>query len=100
VFQMRNLNLKISQICQRARALQDSLSNSSMSDDQIHAMIFEMHELDHIATTWRDRPEWKYKTVLRSTIFPSQHHPLEFPTFVQFHGDIWLAYEWNYYRTT
>jgi len=62
-------------------------------------MVFEMHELDHISTTWRERPEWEFKTVERSLIFPEQQHSLGFPNFVQLHGDIWLAYEWNYHRT-
>jgi len=79
--------------------LQKSLDNSSASIDQVLTMIFEMHELDHLSTTWRERPEWNYKTVEWTPDLPIRQQSVRFPAFVQLHGDIWLAYEWNYHRT-
>ena len=58
-----------------------------------------MHELDQIATTWRQGPEWAYKVIHRSDMGRDWSKIPEFPEYVQLHHDVWIAYEWNYHRT-
>lgn len=58
-----------------------------------------MHELDQIATTWRQSLEWAYKIIHRSDMGRDWSQVPEFPEYVQLHHDVWIAYEWNYHRT-
>jgi hypothetical protein len=65
------------------------------------ALVREMHRLDGEATRWRQRPEWSFTTVrVDSVEYPGYLGEIEhLPDFVQIHGDVWMAYEWNYHRT-
>jgi hypothetical protein len=95
-------NLQISKTCERARTLLKSIKNlvdTNLSVDQILEMIKEMHDLDQLATTWRQGPQWAYKTIHRSEITQDDFVAYKFPEFVQLHDDVWIAYEWNYHRT-
>lgn len=58
-----------------------------------------MHTLDGETTKWRRRPEWSFKTIKTSDIVGYQRKNFHLPDFVQIHGDVWMAYEWNYHRT-
>lgn len=73
---------EITKICQRARQL---LKEIETAPDQ--TLIEEILELDRVSTTWRNGPEWTFKTVPTPT------------GFIQLHRDVWIAYEWNYHRT-
>ncbi|CZR51355.1 related to negative acting factor [Phialocephala subalpina] len=73
---------EISKISERARRL---LKEIETAPDQ--TLIKEMLKLDRVSTTWRNGPEWAFKTVPTPT------------GFIQLHRDVWIAYEWNYHRT-
>jgi len=92
-------NHQISKTSERARNLLKSIVDDENSADSIIQMIREMHDLDLVSATWRAGPGWAYRTVQRSEL--NQHHLLspQYPKFVQLHTDVWIAYEWNYYRT-
>ena len=62
-------------------------------------MVKEMHDLDQVASTWRQGPSWAYKTIHRSEITQDRSIAHKLPEFVQLHRDVWIAYEWNYHRT-
>jgi len=81
-----------------------SIDNATdFSAAQTLAMVQEMHDLDHTSSTWRQGPDWAYKTLHRSEITtrdassPTESKAL--PEHVQLHHDVWIAYEWNYHRT-
>jgi hypothetical protein len=92
-------NFQINKTCERARNLRKNLKDSDLPADQILDMIKEMHDLDQVATTWRQSPGWTYKTIHRSEIIQDDSTASKFPEFVQLHQDVWIAYEWNYHRT-
>ena len=62
-------------------------------------MVKEVRALDRIATTWRHGPGWAYKTIHRSEITQDAETISRLPEYIQFHHDVWMAYEWNYHRT-
>ena len=90
---------QINKICERARNLLKSIKDTKSPADEILDMVKQMHDLDQIAETWRQGPEWAYKTVHRSQISEDELVTYEFPKFIQLHHDVWIAYEWNYHRT-
>jgi hypothetical protein len=92
-------SFQINKICERARHLLKSIDDTNLSVDQILDMVKEMHDLDQVATTWRQGPDWAYKTIHRSEITHDELTTSKFPEFVQLHRDVWIAYEWNYHRT-
>ncbi|KAL2052257.1 hypothetical protein ABVK25_007416 [Lepraria finkii] len=93
-------NSLIKNICKRARALLKSIDDTEASADQTLDMIKEMHELDQTAITWRQGSCWAYETIRRSQLGQDELATSKFPEFIQLHPDIWIAYEWNYHRTT
>ncbi|TAQ89379.1 hypothetical protein B7494_g2269 [Chlorociboria aeruginascens] len=92
-------SLAINKVCQRARELRKNMDDSNLSLDKTLVIIKEMLELDHVSTTWRNRPEWQYRTIHRQTITQDEHDLSKLPDFIELHRDVWIAYEWNYYRT-
>ncbi|KAF4968035.1 hypothetical protein FSARC_4532 [Fusarium sarcochroum] len=91
--------LAITNICQQANRLLQSLDTANISCDQVLDLVDEMLHLDHEATLWRRKPEWAFRTLPRSEI--SGNHKADFwlPETIQLHPDLWMAYEWNYHRT-
>ena len=92
-------NFQINKICARARSLLKSLDNLEGDVYRILDTMKEMHELDRIATTWRKGPEWAYREIYYSNMDQDWSKFPGFPTYVQLHHDVWIAYEWNYHRT-
>jgi len=91
---------QINKICERARELIKSIDDTDFSVKQTLDMIKEMHALDQVATSWRDGLSWVYRTIHRSELASGKETVAGFPEFLQLHHDVWIAYEWNYYRTT
>lgn len=93
-------NLQISKICERARYLRQNLQDTNLSFSKTLDLIKEMQDLDKVAATWRNGPDWAYKTIPRSNIIHGEDRlAARFPEFIQLHRDVWIAYEWNYHRT-
>lgn len=92
-------NHQINKICERARALRKAIDNTTLSAKQTLDAIKELQELDPVAASWRQRPEWAYKTVRQSDLIKSVHGPPMYTEYIQLHHDVWIAYEWNYHRT-
>jgi hypothetical protein len=90
---------EISKICERARSLLKEINGFELPDVEILTLIKEMHTLDGVALTWRNNPNWAFKTIPRRTITPNTEVILDFPESIQLHRDVWIAYEWNYHRT-
>lgn len=88
-------NHQISKVCEKARNLFKEINNTENSVDKILEMMGEMHEVDQISLSWRAGPEWSYKTIHRSEV----SEDASLPGLIQLHPDVWIAYEWNYYRT-
>lgn len=59
-----------------------------------------MHDLERTANSWRDTPGWAFKTIRRNQITGYPELISTFPETIQLHRDVWLAYEWNYHRTS
>ena len=62
-------------------------------------MVQELLALDESATSWRDGPEWSYKTIDRKDLAIDEKMCSTFPKQIELHHDVWMAYEWNYHRT-
>ncbi|XXG99392.1 hypothetical protein Hte_005729 [Hypoxylon texense] len=90
---------RIGQTCERARNLQEALASGSSSTYEVLEMVHELIELDKEVVSWRQKPEWSYKTLNVSDLpkFDPSVRPLT--STIQLHADIWIAYEWNYHRT-
>jgi hypothetical protein len=58
-----------------------------------------MRRLDQAACSWRDSPNWNFRTMHRNELSQEPEILSRFPEFVQLHYDAWIAYEWNYHRT-
>lgn len=91
-------NHEISKVCSRARNLLGRINDESSVGETIE-MINEMHALNRIEASWRSGPGWAFKTIHRSEISQDPALVINFPEYVQLHQDVWIAYEWNYYRT-
>ncbi|KAI1386066.1 uncharacterized protein F4822DRAFT_304531 [Hypoxylon trugodes] len=91
--------LRISQICERGRNLQEALTSGTSSTFEVLEMVHELIKLDQEVVSWREKPQWSFKT-LRVADLP-QFDPSVRPLTdtIQLHPDIWIAYEWNYHRT-
>ena len=76
------------------------ISNTDASVGETLEMIKEMHDLDQASVNWRGGPEWAYKTTHRSQISDDDSITFQFPEYIQLHQDVWIAYEWNYHRTS
>ncbi|KAK2592251.1 hypothetical protein QQS21_010038 [Conoideocrella luteorostrata] len=92
--------LGISTLCHQANQILGELT----SPDKAHhslvlRLVREMHTLEEQATTWRQGPEWSFKTLAAAEIAGYRHMVDGLPHTVQVHRDVWLAYEWNYHRT-
>lgn len=91
--------LQISKKCGRARRLQEALAAGNSSVAEVLAMVREMVDLDQEVSSWRQKPEWSYKT-LNVADLPEFSPSVRPPTnTIQLHPDLWMAYEWNYHRT-
>ncbi|KAI1142035.1 hypothetical protein F5Y05DRAFT_402055 [Hypoxylon sp. FL0543] len=91
--------LRINQTCERARGLQEAIARGNSSINEILEMVHELVKLDQEVASWRQKPEWSFKTLAVSDLpgFDPSVRPLT--STVQLHPDLWLAYEWNYHRT-
>ncbi|KAI0841384.1 hypothetical protein F5Y06DRAFT_285495 [Hypoxylon sp. FL0890] len=91
--------LRISQTCERARKLQETIASGDSAIYEILEMVHELIKLDQEVASWRQKPEWFFKTLDVSDLpeFDPSVRPLT--KTVQLHPDLWLAYEWNYHRT-
>jgi hypothetical protein len=63
-------------------------------------MVKEMHDLERTSNSWRDTPGWAFTTIRRDEITGDPELTSTFPDVIQLHRDVWLAYEWNYHRTS
>ena len=90
--------LQISSICERARNLLRDLTETSPSVTQIVDLVHEMQALDQAAVSWRQGPQWAFRTVYKTELTGSKVVMADFPDTIQIHPDIWSAYEWNYHR--
>ena len=97
--QIEKQNLEIANICGRARKLLDSITDSKLEVGEVASMVKEMHSLDRTAITWRNGPNWSFKTIHRSDLLLDADKIAQFPSVIQLHRDTWIAYEWNYHRT-
>jgi hypothetical protein len=97
--QIEKQNYEIAEVCHRARKLLGTINNTDLEVDQIVSMVKEMHGLDRTATTWRNGPNWSFKTIHLSKAFRDNDAHDVSPKFIQLHRDVWIAYEWNYHRT-
>ncbi|KAI1775423.1 hypothetical protein F4818DRAFT_49507 [Hypoxylon cercidicola] len=90
---------RIGQTCERARNLQKILTSGNSSTSEVLKMVHEIIELDKEVVSWRQKPEWSYKTLNVSELpeFDRSVQPLT--STIQLHADLWMAYEWNYHRT-
>lgn len=91
--------LRISTLCDKANSILGVLNSGSVDRQGIVRLVQEMHALDAEATKWRQRAEWSFRTVLAEDIAGYRHKTAYLPDTVQIHGDVWMAYEWNYHRT-
>ncbi|KAI0161841.1 hypothetical protein GGR52DRAFT_586104 [Hypoxylon sp. FL1284] len=89
---------RIGQTCQRARNLQEALVNGNSSTSEVLNMVHEPVQLDKEVVSWWEKREWSYKTLNVSDLpeFDVSVRPLT--KTIQLHGDLWMAYEWNYHR--
>jgi hypothetical protein len=97
--QIEKHNLEIGKICHRARTLLQKINDAGSSAYEVLEMVREMRVLDETAITWRQSPNWAFKVIPGSEIFPNDEAVSTFPRLIQLHHDIWIAYEWNYHRT-
>ncbi|KAI1089064.1 hypothetical protein F5B19DRAFT_390767 [Rostrohypoxylon terebratum] len=90
---------RISQTCERGRKLQETLTNGSSSAAEVLSLVHELVQLDQEVVSWRQKPEWSFKTLNVSDlpVFDPLVQPLT--NNIQLHADLWMAYEWNYHRT-
>lgn len=90
---------RIGQTCERARNLQGALANGNSSTSEVLEMVHELIKLDKEVASWRQKPEWSYKTLNVSDLpkFDPSAQPVT--KTIQLHTDLWIAYEWNYHRT-
>ncbi|OAQ73740.1 Zn2/Cys6 DNA-binding protein [Pochonia chlamydosporia 170] len=91
--------LRISTLCDKANSILGVLNSGSVDRQGIVRLVQEMHALDAEATKWRQRAEWSFRTVRAEDIAGYRHETAYLPDTVQIHGDVWMAYEWNYHRT-
>jgi hypothetical protein len=91
--------LNITKICERARSLLAKIDSQTLDFGNIITMVREMRQLDQAACSWRDSPNWDFKTVHRTELSKDPEVLARLPHFVQLHCDAWIAYEWNYHRT-
>lgn len=91
--------MTVSELCQRAQRLLDSLDSDELRYSQLMDVVEEMLHLDQEATQWRQKPEWSFRTLQRSDLQGVEELSSRLPDMVELHPDIWLAYEWNYHRT-
>jgi len=90
----------ISQTCKRARALLCQIEAGDIPTPALVAIISELHSLDQVAVGWRKTPQWSFISLEvsnRSDLLPAAQGIT--PT-IQLHADVWMAYEWNYHRTS
>ncbi|KAK8051856.1 hypothetical protein PG993_003241 [Apiospora rasikravindrae] len=87
---------EITRTCERARSLLEKL----IEGGSIHsvASLQELYELDQTASSWRQGPQWQFRSV------PTSDLSLDLPIppltrNIELHGDVWKAYELNYHRT-
>jgi hypothetical protein len=93
-------NHQISKICERARELLSKINENNVPLEETVEMMKEINALDQAATTWRHGPAWTYKTFHRSQLTQDRELLSRWPEWIQLHRDLWIAYEWNYHRTS
>ncbi|KAF4975803.1 hypothetical protein FZEAL_7463 [Fusarium zealandicum] len=83
-----------------ANQLMETLDPDTLTCSQVLKLVDEMCRLDQEVTLWRTKPEWAFRIVSRDEILSSGETNFQIPEIVQLHPDIWMAYEWNYHRTS
>ncbi|KAI8630662.1 hypothetical protein F5Y19DRAFT_52847 [Xylariaceae sp. FL1651] len=91
--------LQISETCERARKLQQSLDTGGSNVVNILEVVNELLALDREVVSWRQNPRWAYRTVNVSDLPPFDPSVDPLTSTIELHSDIWMAYEWNYHRT-
>ncbi|KAK7956329.1 uncharacterized protein PG986_005551 [Apiospora aurea] len=86
----------IKQRCERARRLLENV----MEDGSAHSVesLQELYELDQTASSWRQGPQWQFRSVSATELSSGLPFP-PLTRIVELHGDVWKAYELNYHRT-
>lgn len=91
---------EIAKVCQRGRDLLASVHDAAeLSATKLWEMVQELLTLDNTVTSWRDSPEWSYKTMDRKDLATDEKMRSTLPKRIELHPDVWMAYEWNYHRT-
>ncbi|KAI1101833.1 hypothetical protein F4804DRAFT_287701 [Jackrogersella minutella] len=91
--------LRINETCERGRHLQEAVASGRSSASEVIEIVHEMVNLDQEVVSWRQKPEWSFKTLNISDL-PEFDPSVRPPTStIQLHPDLWMAYEWNYHRT-
>ena len=91
---------EIAKVCQRGRDLLAKLDDAELSSSKLWEMVQELLTLDSTVTSWRDSPEWSYKTIGRDDLaLDNEEIRSTLPKRIELHPDVWMAYEWNYHRT-
>ncbi|KAF5537228.1 negative acting factor [Fusarium phyllophilum] len=91
--------LAINQMCQQANQLLDFIDAGDIEAHKLLDLVDAMLRFDQEAANWRKKPEWSFQTRTREEILDSRESNFWLPESIQLHPDLWMAYEWNYYRT-
>jgi hypothetical protein len=97
--QIEKQSFEIARVCHRARTLLQNIKDVGLNLYAILDIVREMRALDQTAITWRQGPNWAFKVISRSEVYPSSESPSNFPETIHLYRDVWIAYEWNYHRT-
>lgn len=92
--------LDISKVCDNAQQVLRKLTSSTSPWEEVMQLVCEMHSIDQANCQWRQRPEWSFKTLSREEISTEPSATCHLPERVEIHRDLWMAYEWNYHRTS
>jgi hypothetical protein len=92
--------LQISTICERARTLIKELAQRDKAVVEVIDLIQEMRRLDQTAVSWRRGPEWIFRAIRKVELVGDASIIARFPDVTELHPDAWIAYEWNYHRTS
>ncbi|RSL50358.1 hypothetical protein CEP53_008833 [Fusarium sp. AF-6] len=69
----------ITNLCQKANSLLQSLESDVLTGHQLYALVDEMLRLDKEAALWRARPEWTFRTIAGADISGIEKKGVWFP---------------------
>ncbi|KAK6853112.1 hypothetical protein PG995_009924 [Apiospora arundinis] len=89
---------EIKQTCETARSLLESVTKDDIPYPHAIKALRELYELDRTASSWRQGPQWYFRTVSTCDLSLDLSLPL-LTDDIELHSDVWKAYELNYHRT-